>query len=317
MSVCPSVRLSVRPHGTTRLPLDRFPWNLILEYFWKYVVKFNFSLKSDKTNDYFTWRPIYISDHNSLSFSQNERYFKQICRENQNTQVMFSKVFFFENRAVYEIIWKNIVQPERMQMSKWRIACWIGRDTNTHSGCVKLFVFFFHFNNSCTNAPQCYVILHYLSCLFKLYLWFKFQNRYAHMHSSFICIYIYIYIYIIPWSNVLSDSLTGHQLIKIFSAIYVIRMFTAEITSSRHLSLSWATSIVQSVPPHSTSWRSILIQSSNICLRISSRLLPSVLPIKTLYTPLLSSTRATSRAHLILLDWEIFGEKNIIKFFVT
>jgi len=31
----PSVMLSVRPHGATRLPLDRLPLNLILEYFSK------------------------------------------------------------------------------------------------------------------------------------------------------------------------------------------------------------------------------------------------------------------------------------------
>jgi hypothetical protein len=31
MCVCPSVR----PHGTVRLPMDRFSWNLKLKYFWK------------------------------------------------------------------------------------------------------------------------------------------------------------------------------------------------------------------------------------------------------------------------------------------
>ena len=29
--------------------------------------------------------------------------------------------FFFENNADYEIIWKNIVEPERPQMTKWRV----------------------------------------------------------------------------------------------------------------------------------------------------------------------------------------------------
>ena len=33
--VCPSIRLSVCPHGTTRLPLDGYSWNLIFEYFSK------------------------------------------------------------------------------------------------------------------------------------------------------------------------------------------------------------------------------------------------------------------------------------------
>jgi len=31
------------------------------------------------------------------------------CRENQNTHFVFSN-FFFENRAVYEIMWKSIVE---------------------------------------------------------------------------------------------------------------------------------------------------------------------------------------------------------------
>ena len=36
------------------------------------------------------------------------------CRENQNTHFMFNNFFFFfENRAVSEIMWKNTVDPER------------------------------------------------------------------------------------------------------------------------------------------------------------------------------------------------------------
>jgi len=43
-------------------------------------------------------------------------------------------VFFSENRAVYEIMWKNIVQPDRPQMTIWhmRIACWIPKATDKH-----------------------------------------------------------------------------------------------------------------------------------------------------------------------------------------
>ena len=41
----------------------------------------------------------------------------------------------FKNCVVYEIIWKNIVQPDRPQMTIWlmRIACWMPRATNAHS----------------------------------------------------------------------------------------------------------------------------------------------------------------------------------------
>ena len=63
---------------------------------------------------------------------------------------------------------------------------------------------------------------------------------------------IYIYIYKIPWSNVLSEKLTAHQLVKIFPALYVTRKFATAITSARQLSLPRATSF-QSFPPHFTS----------------------------------------------------------------
>jgi len=67
---------------------------------------------------------------------------------------------FFENRVVYEIMWKNIIDRGRPQMTIWRmrIACWITKVTNTLSCCVILTAF--HCNNGYTNAPPCYVIRH-------------------------------------------------------------------------------------------------------------------------------------------------------------
>ena len=37
---------------------------------------------------------------------------------------------FSENRAIYKIMWKNIVQPDRPQITtcRMRIACWITKD---------------------------------------------------------------------------------------------------------------------------------------------------------------------------------------------
>jgi hypothetical protein len=59
------------------------------------------------------------------------------CTAYQNTHFMFT-AFSPENRAVYEVMWKNIVQPDGPQMTKWcmRIACWIPKATNAHSGFV-------------------------------------------------------------------------------------------------------------------------------------------------------------------------------------
>jgi hypothetical protein len=39
------------------------------------------------------------------------------CRENQNTYFMFSIFFFFENRAAYEVMSKNVVESEGPQMT--------------------------------------------------------------------------------------------------------------------------------------------------------------------------------------------------------
>jgi hypothetical protein len=60
-----SVRPSVCPYGTTLLPLDAFSWTLNI--FRRSLEKIQVSLKSDKNDGYFTWRPIYIFYHISLS----------------------------------------------------------------------------------------------------------------------------------------------------------------------------------------------------------------------------------------------------------
>ena len=53
---------------------------------------------------------------------------------------MSSNIFFFENRAVYEIMWKNTVQPDRPQVTVWRkrTACCTTTAINTHSTYVIL-----------------------------------------------------------------------------------------------------------------------------------------------------------------------------------
>jgi hypothetical protein len=62
------------------------------------------------------------------------------CRENYNTYVRYC---FVENRAFYEILWENIVQPDRPELTIWhmRIAWWITKATNTHSEYVILIAF--------------------------------------------------------------------------------------------------------------------------------------------------------------------------------
>ena len=80
-----------------------------------------------------------------------------------------------------------------------------------------------------------------------------------------------------PWCRVLLQKLTGLQLVKKYPAFHGTRIFITALTSVRHLSLSWATSI-QSIYPHPTSWRSILILSSHLRLGLPSGLFPLKFP---------------------------------------
>ena len=103
--------------------------------------------------------------------------------------------------------------------------------------------------------------------------------------------------FLTPWCRVLLEKLTGLQLVKKFSAFHGTRRFITALTSVRHLSLSWA-SPIQSMYPHPTSWRSVLILSTHLRLGLPSGLFPSGFPTKTLYTPFSSPIRTTCPAHL-------------------
>jgi hypothetical protein len=57
--------------------------------------------------------------------------------------ILSSINFFFEDRAIRYLMWENNVQPDRPQMTIWRmrIACRITKSTDTHSVYVILTAF--------------------------------------------------------------------------------------------------------------------------------------------------------------------------------
>ena len=81
-----------------------------------------------------------------------------------------------------------------------------------------------------------------------------------------------------------SEQLTGLQLVKKFPAFHGTPRFFTALTSVHHLSLSCA-SPIQSIYPHPTSWRSVLILSTHLLLGLPSGLFPSGFSTKTLYIP--------------------------------
>jgi len=67
----------------------------------------------------------------------------RICRVNQNTFYVQYPPSPSENRTVYEIMLKKVVEVDRQQRTIrcMRSACWLNEDTNTESEYVILIVF--------------------------------------------------------------------------------------------------------------------------------------------------------------------------------
>jgi hypothetical protein len=101
-------------HGTAWLPLDGFWWNLMFETFSKICQEIQVSLKSNENNGYFTWRLFtFMTLYHKFLRRMRTVSFKS-CRENKK-HFIFSD-FFSKNCAVYEIMSKNMVEPETDNM---------------------------------------------------------------------------------------------------------------------------------------------------------------------------------------------------------
>ena len=130
-----------------------------------------------------------------------------------------------------------------------------------------------------------------------------FPNRWFVYNCSTIVIFFFILLtYLLHGAESFLRSKLVLQLVKKFPAFHGTRRFITTLTSIRHLSLSWA-SPIQSTHPHPTSWRSVLILSTHLCLGLPNGLFPSGFPTKILYTPISSPIHATCPAHLILFDF--------------
>ena len=85
--------------------------------------------------------------------------------ENQNTNFMLDN-FFFENLAVYKIMWKNTVESGRPQTTIWRIASWIPKATNTRSEYVILIAFpLQHRASMLRSMYTACLVINYKSCI--------------------------------------------------------------------------------------------------------------------------------------------------------
>jgi len=96
--------LSARSRETTRLILEGSNEICFLIVFLQSVEKIQYSLKSDKNNGYFTWRPICICLSHLTQFFLEWEISQTKFVDKIKIQVSCS-VTFYENRAVYETMW--------------------------------------------------------------------------------------------------------------------------------------------------------------------------------------------------------------------
>jgi hypothetical protein len=80
------------------------------------IEKIKVSLKSDKSDGYITWRLIYFLIISRSFLLRMRNVSDRSYRENEGTYFMFNN-FFNKNHAADEIVWENIVQPDRPQMT--------------------------------------------------------------------------------------------------------------------------------------------------------------------------------------------------------
>ena len=108
---------------------------------------------------------------------------------------ILSSVTFTDNRAVYEIMWKRMVETGRPQMTIWRrIACWISKTTRaqeyardraltpTHTHTHTYVTHYFPTAQWFVNSPQCYVIRALpLTCILAFSFCRQFSFSVAHV----------------------------------------------------------------------------------------------------------------------------------------
>jgi len=92
-----------------------FSRKFTFEYFRDFSEKIQVSLKYRNNNAYFTGTPIHIYDNFWLIFFVIRNVSAKLCREVRTHFI--SNYFLSDSRVIYEIMWKNRVEPERKQMT--------------------------------------------------------------------------------------------------------------------------------------------------------------------------------------------------------
>jgi len=90
-----------------------------------------------------------------------------------------SITLFFENRALYGVMWKNMIEPDRPQKTTWRlcILCWVPKATDRHSEYVIRIAFTLqHWLHEHTSLLP----FTYIACIFRVMTYLVFNRDVLH-----------------------------------------------------------------------------------------------------------------------------------------
>jgi hypothetical protein len=128
MYICPSVRMEHMP------PLDGISWNFIFEDFSEVCRQNSCLIKiRHERRELYMKTFVHLWKHVPGFFLKREIFHTKVI-EKIKTHILCSITFFFENRAIYDIMEKNIEEQGRPLTTIWRmrIACWITKATYMH-----------------------------------------------------------------------------------------------------------------------------------------------------------------------------------------
>ena len=126
--------VSVRPHGTTRLPLDGFWWNMIFEAFSKICRENSGCIKiRQKLRVLYVKTFSHMWQHLAEFFLEQETLQIKVVEKNK-TYFTISDFFFFSKILPFIKCRKNLLQPER-KWTIWRlgVAYWISQPTGAQA----------------------------------------------------------------------------------------------------------------------------------------------------------------------------------------
>jgi len=218
------VCLSVRSHGATRLPLEGIPWNPILDDFSK-ILPENLSLIKIRQKQRVLYMMAYVNY--MMAYVHLWQYLAELFFKSQlfqtnlvekiKTHILRSKIVFSENRTVYEMMCRNVVETEWPQIAIQCSACALRAGWLRLQNSFKVWNIYFFSTTRLTEAPLdvMYIRIYiqggpkvgiqyilFLCSILKfpaiIHNTYKEKNNYCiptFAHPVYIYTYIHIYIY--------------------------------------------------------------------------------------------------------------------------